>query len=313
MLPFLATFLISAESSWGFNEPTVLNLGATSFFDGMVFLTGTNASYGFYFNQYAQWYSANRFNDDRGNAIPGAPKLDAYISLTQLLYLLDKPSILGGHFGVDVVLPVVSLNPSPANTPFNANGGVLGNLILGPAIQFDPIMYGTNPFFMQRLEFDVIVPTGNYSHQFALNPGNNALALNPYWAGTLFLGSDVVVSWRLHYLWNGVNREPDPLFYPPGARVQAGQAVHFNFDVAYNLYAQRIYGGVNSYFLKQFTEDKINGVSAAGTEERVLGIGPGAAFVINKNMLFCLNLYFETDVANRTSGTRLNGLFTWHF
>jgi hypothetical protein len=160
------------------------------------------------------------------------------------------------------------------------------------------------------------VPTGSYNRNDALNPGANFLAVNPYWAGTLFLGSDLVVSTRIHYLWSDANTDPETFyeFSHPGTKtVQAGQAAHLNFDAAYNLYAHHLYGGINGYFLKQFTESKFNGVSAVGTEERVLGIGPGVAYIFNKNVEFFLNGYFETAVANRPSGTRLNAVFVLHF
>jgi len=308
-------FFLSPFSSLAFEEPTV-NLGASSFFDGMASINGSNAESGFYFNEYLQWYSADRFNDDHGNALPGAPKLNVYTSLNQLIYLADKPHFLGARLGIDALIPVVSINPSPKNTPFNANGGVLGDLTIGPAIQFDPIMHGTNPMFMHRIDLDVIVPTGSYNRNDALNPGANFLSVNPYWAGTLFLGSDLVMSWRIHYLWNDVNSNPESIYsftHPGTTSVQAGQAVHLNFDAAYNLYAHHLYGGINGYYFKQITESKFNGVSIAGTEERVLGIGPGIAYIFNKNFEFFLNGYFETAVANRPSGTRLNAVFALHF
>lgn len=298
---------------WAFEEPTV-NLGASSFFDGMAAVDNSNAESGIYFNQYLQWYSAGRFNDNNGNAIPHTPKLNVYTSLTQLIYLANKPHFFGARLGIDALIPIVSLNPSPNNTAFNANSGVLGDLCIGPAIQFDPIMHGTNVLFMHRIDLDVFVPTGSYNRNDAFNPGANFLSVNPYWAATLFLGSDLVASWRIHYLWNDVNNEPDLAIYPLGTKtVQAGQAVHLNFDLAYNIYAHHLYGGINGYYFKQITESKFNGVSAAGTEERVVGVGPGIAYILNKNLEFFLNGYFEAAVANRPTGTRLNAMFAFHF
>jgi hypothetical protein len=131
---------------------------------------------------------------------------------------------------------------------------------------------------------------------------------------SLFLGSKVVTSWRLHYLWNDVNDKPNLTLYPPGTReVQAGRAVHVNFATAYDLYDHRFYAGLNGYYFKQITETRINGRSVPGLEEQVLGIGPGAFFRFNNNASFFLNLYFETATENRPSGTRLNALFAFHF
>ena len=305
--------LAPPEWSIGFEEPSV-NLGASTFFDGMAVISEQKADSGFYFNQYFQYYSANRFNDSQGSARPGAPDLYAYTSLTQLIYLMEKPEVLGGKLGIDALIPLVSLKPSPDNTMLNANPQVLGDLSIGPAIQFNPIMHGTNPLFMHRIDLDVIVPTGAYDRQFAFNPGANFVSFNPYWAASLFLGSKIVTSCRIHYLWNDVNKQPDLALYPPGTKqVQAGQAVHFNYDLAYALFDHRLYAGFNGYYLKQFTPTKINDVAVSGLEEQVLGLGPGAVFNLNENAHFYLNLYFETAVENRSSGTRLNALFTYHF
>src|ERR1700722_5340804 len=66
----LAGLLISSLRVWAFEEPFV-NLGASSFFDGMAAIANSNAQSGFYFNEYLQWYTANRFNNNHGDAIPG--------------------------------------------------------------------------------------------------------------------------------------------------------------------------------------------------------------------------------------------------
>ncbi len=310
----LVYLLAAAHPARAFDEPSV-NLGASSFFDGTAALKNGEADPGFYFNQYGQWYTAHRFNDAQGHAIPGTPRLEVATSLTQLIYLMDKPHVLGGRFGFDALIPVVGLDARPGDGFLNASPNVLGDLTAGLAYQSDLIMYGstTNPLFMHRIDLDVIVPTGHYDRNYALNPGANFLSFNPYWAGTLFLGSKVVSSWRLHYLWNDVNNQPYIAQYGPNARVQAGQAVHLNFDLAYDLYDHRLYAGMNSYYFKQLNESQINGISAAGTEERVFGIGPGAAFRISEKANLLLNVYFETAVENRPSGTRLNAVFAYHF
>jgi len=43
----------------------------------------------------------------------------------------------------------------------------------------------------------------------------------------------------------------------------------------------------------------INGVKQSGSEEQVLGLGPGAMWIATRNDAFFMNLYFETAVENR--------------
>jgi hypothetical protein len=307
---FLLAFALAlalVERSDAFDQPSV-NLGASTFFDGAA------QGPGLYYNQYFQYYHADRFNDLHGGAIPGTPHLDTYTSLTQLIYLTPWPHILGARLGFDALIPVVGLDTSPENTFLNANNDVLGDLTIGVALQFDPIMHGTNPVFVHRLDLDWIVPTGSYDRKFALNPGANFASFNPYWAGTLFLGSKVVTSWRLHYLWNDANDQPNLALFPPGTQqVQAGQAIHLNFATGYSFFDHKLHAGINGYYLKQFTDTKIDAVSVSRRKEEVLGIGPGAVYHFTKDAHFYLNLYFEPFVENRPSGTRLNALFAYHF
>jgi len=104
---------------------------------------------------------------------------------------------------------------------------------------------------MHRIELSVILPTGNYSANEALNPGANFFSFNPYWAGTLFITPKLTVSTRLHYLWNAKNTDP----YDPGATgikdTQAGQAVHANFAASYEVIPKKLRLGINGYALKQ--------------------------------------------------------------
>jgi hypothetical protein len=296
-----------------FEEPSV-NLGATTFFDG------TTLGSGFYLNEYFQYYTADRLNDAHGRSFPiptgtgvAKPHLASYTGLTQLIYLFEKPEFLGARVGIDALLPLVGLQLSPSDSLLRVNSGVLGDLTIGPEIQFSPIMMRGHPFFMHRVELDWILPTGSYDRAFALNPGGNAVSFNPYWAGTLFLGPRLSTSWRLHYLWNDANKEPNPVLYPGAEKVQAGQAVHVNFATAYALIEHRLDVGLNGYWLKQITNTKINGISAGGTEERVVALGPGATVHFGHNTHFVANLYFETAVENRSSGCRLNLLLAHHF
>lgn len=313
MLGCLIIASVAEESLLAFEQPNV-NLGASSFFDGMAAVQDNQADAGFYFNQYAQYYHADRFNNGSGRAIPGAPNLDAYTSLTQLIYLMDRLKILGARVGIDALIPVTELRTSAGSGFLSANPGHLGDLTAGAALQWDLVSYHDHPLFMHRLDFDVMVPTGSYDRKFAINPGANTLSFNPYWAGTLLLGSDVVASWRVHYLWNGENEEPSLAVYPPWTRtVQAGQAYHLNFDLAYNLYAHRLYAGVNGYYLQQLTDTRLNGISVPSLREQVLALGPGIVFNLDHNTHFCLNSYIEMAVENRPSGFRLNILFAFHF
>ena len=280
-----------------YNQPSV-NLGFTSFLDG-----GPPAGPGVYFTEYLQVYTADRF--------PQAPvtldRLNAWISLNQLIYQSNQKLLLGGKWGLDLIQPFVAFNVKPS---YLTDSGP-GDLLVGPYLQWDPIMGKNGPVFMHRIEFQTLLPTGRYDGKAALNAGSNVFSLDPYWAATWFILPPWTASWRVHYLWNSQNDNPNPSF----TSVQAGQAVHLNFATEYELLPKQLRLGLNGYYLKQFTGTKFEmpGSSLTGDREQVLGLGPGLLWDISQNDHIFLNAYWELAVENRPEGERFNLRWVHHF
>ncbi len=284
-----------------FDQPSI-NLGFTSFMDG-----GPPAGPGFYFSEYIQYFTADKLVDH-----PASPNadVDAWVSLNQFIYQSDQELLLGGKWGINVILPVISLDASDGNGIVTDNGTGLGDVWVGPYLQWDPIMGPNGPKFMQRVEFQMILPTGKYDSNKALNQGSNFFSFDPYWAGTYFFTPKLTASWRAHYLWNAKNNDPYELL---GFNdTQAGQAIHVNFAASYEVMPKQLRVGVNGYYLKQISDSKVNGADAGGREQ-VLGIGPGALYSFSQNDHLFFNAYFETSVKNRPEGDRFILRWVHHF
>ena len=307
-------FLMGNTATLAYDLPAV-NLGFTSFLDG-----GPPAGPGFYFTQYLQYYTSDELKNSHGKeALPSFADedLDAWISLTQFIYQSDKDILAGGKWGLDVIIPVVNLNMDygTSNSMFpQDNGTGLGDILVGPYLQWDPIMGKKGPIFMQRIELQMIFPTGKYDKDKELNPGSNFFSFNPYWAGTLFLTQRLTASTRIHYLWNARNNDPGRQYRALGAHdTRAGQAFHMNFAMAYAVIPNRLRVGINGYYLKQLTKMELNGDSLSNTEEKVFGIGPGLVYHFSKNDHLFFNMYFESNVENRSEGNRFNVRWVHHF
>ena len=295
---------LSAEA---YDQPSV-NLGFTSFLDG-----GAPAGPGWYVSQYMQYYSSDELALNDGSEMPGKPDLDAWISLTQVIYQSDQPVLGGGKWGVDVIVPHVNfdLSPDPLG-PLNANDSGFGDLLVGPFIQWDPVMGEKGPVFMHRLELQMIFPTGDYDKDRLINPGSNHFSFNPYWAGTWFVNPRWTCSWRLHYLWNAENDDPNNAMYGNINDRQAGQAVHANFSAAYEVIPNKLHIGLNGYYLKQITDSEEDGSDVSG-RERVLGLGPGMVWHFSKDVHLFANFYRETLAESRPEGHRANMRLVYHF
>ncbi|MCE3046154.1 transporter [Legionella sp. 16cNR16C] len=302
--------LLNFTTAHAYDEPYV-NLGFTSFFDG-----GPPAGPGVYFQDYFQYFTTDQLKDKNGDRLP-LPKtdVDVTVNITQLIYL-SKIRVLGASLGMSALLPWVvntSVDDGLSNTALYGQVGQ-GDLFIGPALQFDPVMRkdGQGPLWVHRLDLDIVVPTGEYNRNYAINPGSNFWSINPYWAGTFWFTPKIAASFRLHYLWNAKNHDPNVAFGPYARTTQAGQAVYANFAGSYQ-FTDKFFAGINGYWFNQFTDTKVNGADIQGRREKLWSIGPGLLYNITKNHFLFLNYYAEQDARNRAQAKVGVVRFVIHF
>ena len=234
------------------------------------------------------------------------------IILNQITYQSNTEVMLGAKWGLDIIVPLVNLDVSYDNymEGFPQENSGIGDIWVGPYLQWDPIMGDNGPKFMHRFSLGFIFPIGSYDEGTAINAGSNVFSFNPYWAATYFVTPRLTISTRIHYLWNGENDEPN---MPGFSKTQAGQAVHLNFASSYGVIPDKLRVGINGFYLKQITDSEYDGVDASGVREKVFAIGPGLLYSFNKDAHFFLNLYFENGAEMRPEGERINARFVYHF
>ncbi|HXN94549.1 MAG TPA: transporter, partial [Candidatus Acidoferrales bacterium] len=233
--------------------------------------------------------------DSSGNAVPDAGAVNSISSLTHVAWLSPK-QLLGGWYGVEVVLSAAHVNAGA-----QGEAGGLGTTTVSPFILQWPEYRVLGMAIDQRVVADFDLPTGEYSRTSNVNIGAKTFTVHPYYSITAFPVKRLETSWRVHYLWNSTNNNP-PI--STGAQsTQAGQAIHFNATLAYNLW-KGLWIGPNAYYLKQISDGKIDGVALHNSPEQVGAIGPGIVWN-SRSWFFYANTYQEFGAENRATGHKL--------
>ena len=301
---FALALLLSPCANNGYNLPFV-GLGSSSFLDG----GPLRQIPGWYFEFYNFVYTTHRFLNNEGKPLGGipSPRYTAWATAYELIYFSQKDFFGLGDLGFDVTQPVLFYSHIQPNAlGITDTGGGLGDLFVGVFVQSHPLFRSDGqPWYVHRLELSVSFPTGRYRPPIAsIDPGNGEFFINPYWDATLYLGK-FSASWELHYLWVGYNRF---------TTVKAGDAFYGNYAFAYEV-TEKLFVGINGYFLKQVHNDRLNGIVMPGSRERVFASGIGGLYTFNPDfteVILC-NFFWEFAAKNRTQGFQFLFRYLKHF
>jgi hypothetical protein len=285
---FVFTLLLLSPRAQAQQLPAV-NLGDTSFLDGI-------ASPGWMVELIGQGQHDGKTLSSTGQQLPGITDVNSGAALGHIAWVAPRRLIFGAWYGAEVVL-----TDAYVDTGGHGIGHGFGDPTFSPLILEWPkrSLFGM-PIY-QRVDFDFNAPLGQYSPRQAVNLGNNAWALNPYYAATLFPTKRLETSLRVYYLWNSTNHAPPVA--DGDSTTQAGQAIHLNATASYEI-IKHVYVGANGYYLKQITDARANGLALPNSREQIGAIGPGA--VINHGKWhFYINGYHEIGAENMSEGNKL--------
>ncbi len=270
------------------------------------FLDGTGGP-GLLTHAAASLDDAPRFAGPDGKTIPGGHSLVAFVVAAHLAYL-PPIEVLGGHVGVEVVVPVVPYLRVRSPGGVATTSGV-GDLTFGPIVfQLPDVTLFGRPF-SGRLSLDITAPTGRYSATAPVNVSDHVWSVDPYYALTWLVTDKLETSVRLHYSWNSTNRAPGPGY--DATTIQPGQSFHMNAGASYQI-VPPLRVGVAGYFLQQTTDARANGEPVAGSRERVAALGPGLLAMAAGAQILA-TAYWEFAAVNRPAGSvfLLSALKPW--
>lgn len=269
-----------------------VNLGVSSFMDGA-------GGPGLMLHETVGVYDARRFRDADGRLIAGPGAIFAFTSIAHVAYLLPV-KVLGGFVGTEVLIPVVAVRLTTPTASASTAG--MGDVTFSPLVWQAPTVRILGHDVFQRLDLNIVAPTGDYDRHALVTAGNNVWSVNPYYAFTWIATKRIETSWRLHYLWNSTNRAPGPGYQ--ATSIQPGQAVHLNGAVSVEI-VPGLRVGAAGYYLRQITDSEANRRAVPGSQEQVAALGPGLLASAGSLQLI-VNGYREFAAENRSEGVRLN-------
>lgn len=295
---FLINFFTALE---GYGIPGV-NLGIASILDG----GPIRPSPGFYFFQYAHYYYANKFTDCKGLQLKGVdhPHFNYLSGVTELVYQTEDDFIFNAAGGLSLVIPYILYSHIDKNKlGIKDKGAGLSNIEIGGYLQWKPIIYKDRPLFVHRLEVDFIPKLKNKDLINVIYPAANFNRIENYWAATFYITQKLALSWRLNYL---------KCFKDKKTQIKIGDVFYANYSLVYET-IKNLWLGINGYYLQQLQNNKSFDQIIPNTKERVVGLGPGAAYFFSKYFVFFAHLYFESNVRNRPKGISFATNIVLHF
>ena len=257
--------------------------GATSFPGGADdFLVAAMPPPGFYGMAYANGYRA------REDAVD--------LSVSAIALRLDwvKPVTLFGadRWGTLLAVPLLDIDlvvrPAPALADRRRGAG---DLTLGNALHW------TFESYHAMLAVDVVAPTGAYDAGRLANLGRNQWVLRLNHMGTWFPAERWDVSYRIH---------TDINFRNPATGYRSGRTAYLGLAAGWKP-APATTIGLSSYFLRQLSDDTIDGVRVGpdGNRLAVRGVGPAVKHFFANGAFVTASFYKESGARNTTRGESL--------
>lgn len=268
------------------NGLTTYPIGVNTVLDGVMPPPGSTQLY-----NYTEYYFANKFaGPDGKSSVPGFHSE----------VLVDAPRVVhtwGQKFGPftlssGLVLPFARLH---LDVP-GASGSrtALGDIIAQPFI-----LGYVNPShtLFAFVSPDVSLPTGAYAVNRVANIGVNYYAFQP----------NIDVTWFPAPRWE-ISATAQAEFHSPNhaTHYHSGDVASLDYLIGYSV-TRQLQLGLQGYFLKQFSDDTLNGQLAAGNGFRgqAIGIGPQLRFDFGPGTAIVFKYQHEFAVRNRPEGERL--------
>lgn len=268
---------------------------------GENWLAGAVPPPGTYFLNYFGNYSG-KLRDGDGDKVPDA-SVNAWFDALRFIKITDT-QILGGNYGMHVIVPVVHQSLKLGNRE-TVTG--LGDIVFSPIVLS---WHSGNWHWVAALDF--YAPTGKYkSGDPRKSIGANYWSVEPVFGATWLSPEGWEVSAKFMYNIKATNKDFRPAPGAPKMDYESGDDFHVDFLVGKRFGPWGV--GLSGYYLNQTTSDKLEGSSissalgpwSTGRKGKVFAIGPSVIYTTATGTMFIGQWQHESNVKNRFSGDKL--------
>jgi hypothetical protein len=263
-------------------------IGAEDFFGGAL------PPPGFYYLNYLTYYSAGTLRDNNGDKVPGKFSIDALADINRFVYI-TKYKILGADYGFQVIVPLVDLGLTVTTPggPMSQSRAGIADLVVTPLI----LGWHFSKNWHAVFGLDAFLPTGPYNKTRLANVGRNYWSTEIAAAFTYMSDNGIEFSNKFMYDINFNNSDTD---------YKSGNEFHVDSLLGIHLGKWKL--GLNAYYYKQVTDDKVGDKYAGppltdGNRGQVLGIGPAIGYEYN-HIHFAFKYQKEMQAKNKFEGDR---------
>lgn len=263
-------------------------------------LAGAVPPPGDYFIDYFGYYSGDLV-DGSGKKVPGAG-VDAWFNAFRFVRTTEH-KIMGGNWGWHVIVPVVHQDVA-------LGAGSKSKLGLGDVTVNPFIVSWHSPNWHWAIGLDINLPVGTYKEgEPRQSIGANYWSFEPLFAFSYMGDTGWEVSAKIMY---NIKTENSDFRLAPGAPkmdYQSGDEFHFDYLVGKRFGPWGV--GLSGYYLKQTTNDKVNGQTigatplwSEGRKGEVFAIGPTVSYTTKNGVHFTGQWNRETSAENRFEGDK---------
>ena len=261
--------------------------GAENWFAGAVPPPGD-----YFINYFGHWSGKLKDgNGDNANVGGSTPKLDATFDALRWVHVTNK-TLLGASYAWHVIVPVVDLDINIAPLGGKAGKTGLGDITVNPII-----LAWHGPEWHTVAALDINLPTGEYDKNDPRKSiGANYYSFEPLF-GVSYLGKN---GWEASakFMYNIKTKNDDTNY-------QSGDEFHVDYLIGKNFGNWAV--GLSGYYLKQVSDDKLNGVKvgADGNRGQVFSYGPSIKYKTASGTQLIGYWQHETNVENRFGGDKV--------